>query len=177
MRIFVFTIWLLPFFSLLVACTGVPKGIEPVSGFVLESYLGKWYEIARLDHRYERGLDNVSAEYSVREDNSVVVKNRGFSQKKQEWKEAIGKAYFKGDPDVAHLKVSFFGPFYGSYVVFNLDKPDYQYAFVTSYNRKSLWFLSRTPNVSDDLYNVFLQQVADLGFEISGLIRVDQSRQ
>ena len=166
-----------PLLLLLSACTGVPKGIEPVNGFELESYLGKWYEIARLDHRYERGLDNVSAEYSLREDDGVVVKNRGFSQKTQEWEEAIGKAYFKGDPDTAHLKVSFFGPFYGSYVVFNLDKPDYQYAFVTSYNRKSLWFLSRTPVVSDDLYDEFLQQVTDLGFDISGLIRVDQSRQ
>lgn len=165
------------FVILLSACTGLPKGIDPVSGFELESYLGKWYEIARLDHRYERGLDNVSAEYSLRSDNGVEVKNRGFSQKSQEWEEAIGKAYFKADTGTAHLKVSFFGPVYGSYVVFKLDKPDYQYAFVTSYNRKSLWFLSRTPQVSNELYNTFLQDVTRLGFDTSGIIRVDQSRQ
>lgn len=162
---------------LLSACTGVPKGIEPVTGFELEPYLGKWYEIARLDHRYERGLDNVSAEYSLQDDNGVMVKNRGFSQKSQEWEEAIGKAYFKGDPEVGHLKVSFFGPFYGSYVIFNLDKPDYRYAFITSYNRKSLWFLSRSPVVSEELYDAFLQEVTGLGFDTTGLIRVDQSRQ
>ena len=157
------------------ACTGLPKGIEPVQGFELDAYLGKWFEIARLDHSFERGLDNVSAEYTLGANNSVIVKNRGFSQKTQQWEEAIGKALSKGDPDVGHLIVSFFGPFYGSYVIFNLDKPDYQYAFVTSYNRRSLWFLSRNPIVSDELYEDFLQQVTTLGFDTKDLIRVDQS--
>ena len=157
-------------------CTGLPKGIEPVDKFQLESYLGKWYEIARFDHRYERGLEAVSAEYSLRDDGGVVVKNRGYKVVKSEWEEATGKAYFKGDSDIGHLKVSFFGPFYGSYVIFELDKTDYQYAFVTSYNKKSLWFLSRTPVVSDELYDQFLAEIDSLGFDRSGLIRVDQTR-
>lgn len=160
----------------LCACTGLPKGIEPVGGFEVDNYLGKWFEIARFDHRYERGLEAVSAEYSLRDDGGLVVKNRGYEISKESWKEAIGKAYFKDAADVGHLKVSFFGPFYGSYVIFELDQPDYQYAFVTSYNRKSLWFLSRTPVVSDELYNQFLSRIDALGFDSTGLIRVDQTR-
>lgn len=170
---FILTITL---FALVSACTGLPKGIAPVNEFELGKYLGKWYEIARLDHRYERGLEAVSAEYSLRDDGGVVVKNRGYKAAKSEWKEAIGKAYFKGESEIGHLKVSFFGPFYGSYVVFELDKSDYQHAFVTSYNRKSLWFLSRTPVVSDELYSRFLAEIDGLGFDSSGLIRVDQTR-
>lgn len=162
--------------TLLSACTGLPKGIEPVNNFELAKYLGKWYEIARLDHRFERGLEAVSAEYSLREDGAVAVKNRGYKVAKSEWKEAIGKATFKGASETGHLKVSFFGPFYGSYVVFELDKSDYQYAFVTSYNRQSLWFLSRTPVVSDARYSRFVAEIDALGFDSSGLIRVDQAR-
>lgn len=170
---FIFSITLV---ALLSGCTGLPKGIEPVDNFELGKYLGKWYEIARLDHRYERGLEAVSAEYSLRDDGGVVVKNRGYKGAKSEWKEAIGKAYFKDMLEVGHLKVSFFGPFYGSYVIFELEKSDYQYAFVTSYNRKSLWFLSRTPVVNDELYSRFLTEIEALGFDSSELIRVDQAR-
>ncbi len=162
--------------ALLSACTGLPKGIEPVNNFELDKYLGKWFEIARLDHRFERGLEAVSAEYALRDDGGVEIKNRGYKTAKSEWKEAVGKASFKGDPEIGHLKVSFFGPFYGSYVVFELDKSDYQYAFLTSNNRKSLWFLSRTPVVSDQLYSRFLAEIEALGFDGSEVIRVDQAR-
>jgi apolipoprotein D and lipocalin family protein len=88
----------------------------------LERYLGKWYEIARLDHSFERGLEKVSATYSLRDDGGVRVENRGFSQKKNTWKAAEGKAYFVRDSNEGYLKVSFFGPFYGSYVIFELDQ-------------------------------------------------------
>ena len=154
------------------SCTGVPKGITPVSNFELEPYLGRWYEIARLDHSFERGLSNVTAQYSLREDGSVEVKNRGFEDAKAQWKEAIGKARFKGAPDIGHLKVSFFGPFYGSYVIFELDRENYQHAFVTSYNKDSLWFLSRDYVVSQEQYDDFLQQVQALGFDTAEIIRV-----
>lgn len=90
-----------------------------------------WYEIARLDHSFERGLEQVTAEYSLREGGGVQVKNRGFSNKKNKWSEAEGKAFFVGKASEGYLKVSFFGPFYGSYVVFELDKDNYQYAFVS----------------------------------------------
>ena len=110
----------------LAACTGMPEGVQPVSDFELDRYLGKWYEIARLDHSFERGLTQVTAEYSLRDDGGVRVVNRGFSADKGEWNEAEGKAYFVESPDLGYLKVSFFGPFYGSYVVFELDKEAYR---------------------------------------------------
>ena len=154
----------------------MPKGITPVSDFELGPYLGKWYEIARLDHSFERGLSNVTAQYSLREDNAVVVKNRGYEDSKQRWKDATGKAVFKGASDIGHLKVSFFGPFFGSYVVFELDKENYQYAYVTSYNKDSLWFLSREKEVSAEQYRQFLQTVQSLGFEVDDIIRVTHDR-
>ena len=131
----------------LAGCTGVPKGIDPINEFDLEQYYGKWYEVARLDHRFERGLHDVSAEYSVADNGLVQVKNRGFNVAKQKRSEAIGKARFKSDTETGHLLVSFFGPFYASYVIFELD--DYNQAYIVGNNRKFLWFLSRTPDVSD----------------------------
>jgi apolipoprotein D and lipocalin family protein len=154
-------------------CTGVPEGIEPVVDFDSGRYLGKWYEIARLDHSFERGLDRVTAEYSRREDGGLDVVNRGFSGAKNTWKEATGKAYFVRGNDEGHLKVSFFGPFYGSYVVFELDKAHYQYAFVAGYNKSYLWLLSRTPAVGSDLVDRFVSKAGELGFDTDKLIFVE----
>jgi len=164
---------LLPIIFLVVwvsGCLKLPQDIEPVDGFELNKYLGKWYEIARLDHSFERGLDNVTAEYFQREDGGVKVINKGFSTAENKWKEAEGNAYFVRDPQEAYLKVSFFGPFYGAYIVFELDKEAYQYAFVTSYNKSYLWLLARTPAVSDELINRFVQKSQNLGFETDKLI-------
>lgn len=160
---------------LLCGCTGLPEGVKPVDGFDVNSYLGRWYEIARLDHSFERGLDRVTAEYTLRDDGGINVINRGFSADKNEWKQADGRAYFVGAEGRGHLKVSFFGPFYGSYVVFELDKQDYQYAFVAGYNKSYLWLLSRTPRVSEDLYARFIEKSAELGFDTDSLIRVNHS--
>jgi len=151
-------------------CVSIPQNIEPVDGFELNKYLGKWYEIARLDHSFERGLDNVTAEYFLRDDDGVKVINRGFSAEENKWKEAEGKAYFVRDPQKGYLKVSFFGPFYGAYIVFELDKENYQYTFVTSYDKSYLWLLARTPTVSDALLDRFVQKAAELGFETDKLI-------
>lgn len=125
-------------------CLGMPQSVKPVNEFQLDSYLGTWYEVARLDHSFERGLSNISAQYSLRDDGGVKVINRGYSIEKGEWKEAEGKAYFVEGSDQGYLKVSFFGPFYGSYVVFELDKQGYQYAFVSGPDTDYLWLLSRT---------------------------------
>ncbi|MCK8044536.1 lipocalin family protein [Shewanella sp. 1CM18E] len=160
---------------LLSACTSLPSGIEPVKGFELPRYLGTWYEVARLDHSFERGLNQVTATYSMKDDGGVQVINRGFSTAEQSWDEAEGKAYFVDSPDIGHLKVSFFGPFYGAYVVYELDTKDYQYAFITSYNRDYLWFLSRTPTVDDALKQQFIEQAKKLGFATEQIIWVEQS--
>ena len=151
-------------------CLSVPQNVAPVDGFELNKYLGKWYEIARLDHSFERGLDNVTAEYSLRDDGGVKVVNKGFSTADNKWKEAEGKAYFVRDPAEGYLKVSFFGPFYGAYIVFELDKEGYQYAFITSYDKSYLWLLARTPVVSDEVLNRFVQKSGELGFATDKLI-------
>mgnify|MGYP001550460856 FL=1 len=158
---------------LLGGCTGVPEGLTPVRGFDLDRYLGKWYEIARLDHAFERGLQRVSAEYALRDDGGVDVVNRGYSAAKDAWSEVEGRAYFVDATDVGHLKVSFFGPFYASYVVFGLDTVDYQYAFVTGYDRSYLWLLARTPTVSDDVLAQFMTLSGQLGYDTDRLVFVE----
>jgi apolipoprotein D and lipocalin family protein len=156
----------------LCGCVKIPRGIEPVTGFELNRYLGIWYEIARLDHTFERGLDQVSAEYSMREDGGVRVLNRGKGP--DGWKTAEGRAYFAKDSGTGHLKVSFFGPFYGAYVIFDLD-PDYQTAFVCGPNRDYLWLLSRTPTLPQAEIDRFVRKAAELGFATDQLIFPNQS--
>ncbi|MFT7299663.1 MAG: apolipoprotein D and lipocalin family protein [Porticoccus sp.] len=155
-------------------CIGIPDGIEPIQGFEVNRYLGKWYEIARLDHTFERGLQRVTADYSMRKDGGIKVINRGFDQKSHIWDEAEGKAYFVKDTKTGHLKVSFFGPFYASYIIFGLGN-DYEYSLVTSSNRSYLWLLSRTPVIDETLKNDLTKRMADLGFEKQSLIFVEQT--
>ena len=151
------------FCLVLMGCTGIPEGIEPVTDFDQERYLGTWYEIARLDHSFERGLSEVTATYRANPDGSIAVLNRGFDQEEARWREAEGVARFVDSSTVAHLKVSFFGPFYGSYIVFELGE-NYEHAFVSGFNREYLWLLSRSPQVSDTLRNEFLETITKLGF-------------
>ena len=162
---------IIPF--IVAACTGKPEGVVAVKDFELERYLGKWYEIARLDHSFERGLDNISAEYSLRDDGGVKVINSGFSKEDNAWKQSEGKAYFVDSTDNGHLKVSFFGPFYGSYVIFELDQKDYQYAFVSGPNTSYLWLLARTPQVDKKITEQFVKHSQQLGFNTSKLIYVE----
>ncbi len=156
----------------LMGCASKPPIVEPVSDFALEPYLGKWYEMARLDHSFERGLSQVTATYSLRDDGGVRVTNKGYKASKGRWSQAEGKAYFAGEDDVGHLKVSFFGPFYGAYVIFELDK-DYQYAFVAGPNTKYLWLLSRTTDISPELQAQFVQAAKANGFDTDSLIWVE----
>ncbi len=158
----------------LCACTGLPEGVEPVQGFEPERYLGKWYEIARLDHSFERGLSRVTAEYGRREDGGIRVINRGYNAEKAEWEQAEGKAYFVRSEDQGYLKVSFFGPFYGAYVVFGLDHENYRYSFVSGPDRSYLWLLARTPTVDQAVIDRFVTVAGSLGYPIEELIFVDQ---
>lgn len=158
------------------ACVGRPVGVEPVTDFDVSRYLGTWYEIARLDHSFERGLENITAEYSLREDGGVSVLNRGYSVADGDWKSAEGKAYFVGPSDEGHLKVSFFGPFYGSYIVFHLDQADYRYAFISGPDTSYLWLLSRTPTVAPEVLQKFTRMAAARGFDSDQLIYVKHER-
>ncbi len=161
--------------AVLFGCTSKPEGVDPIQNFELKPYLGKWFEIARLDHSFERGLSNVTAEYELREDGGVTVINRGYSQEEQSWKQAEGKAYFVDEPSTGHLKVSFFGPFYSSYIIFELGE-DYDYAFISGYNRDYLWLLSRQPQVDSATLERFKQVARDKGFAVDELILVDQTQ-
>ena len=159
---------------LLAGWTAAPQGIMPVDNFDLDRYLGTWYEIARLDHRFERGLSQVSATYSKRSDGGVDVINRGFNSQAGKWKEAKGRAYFIGEPDVAHLKVTFFWPFYGGYNVIELDHANYSYALICGPNKNYLWILARTKKLDASITESLINQAKDLGFNTSELILVEQ---
>lgn len=154
------------------SCVRLPDDIMPVSNFDADRYLGQWYEIARLDHSFERGMQQVTATYEPRDDGSIRVLNKGYLVEDKEWKTAEGKAYFVDDEEQGFLKVSFFGPFYGAYVVFKLDQDNYQWAYVTSYNRDYLWLLSRSPAISDQRRQDFLRTAARYGFDTEALIFV-----
>lgn len=157
--------------ALVAGCVDVPEGIDPVQGFQVERYMGRWYEVARLDHRFERGLEQVSATYALNDNGTVSVLNKGYRPEKSEWTEAEGTAKFLGKPDVAALKVSFFGPFYGGYNVVDLD-PDYQHALIAGPNRSYLWILSRTPSPPPEVVERLVAKAQSLGFDTSQLIFV-----
>jgi apolipoprotein D and lipocalin family protein len=161
-------VWLLQ-----AGCTGVPEGFTPVKGFQAERYLGTWYEIARLDHSFERGLTKVTATYRRRADGGIDVLNRGYDPEEKSWREAEGRAYFIGSPDTASLKVSFFRPFYGGYHVMALD-PDYRWAMVAGPDHDYLWILARSPSLPEAALDTLRQTARRAGFDLSRLIMVDQ---
>jgi apolipoprotein D and lipocalin family protein len=155
---------------LLFSCTSIPKTVQPITGFDVNRYLGTWHEVARLDHSFERGLTQVTATYSKRDDGGIKVVNRGFNEAKSKWKESEGKAYFVGQDTVGHLKVSFFGPFYGSYVIMELDKEDYNYALVCGPDYSYLWMLSRKKELDADVKEMLIEKAKESGFKTEELI-------
>jgi len=161
--------------ALVSGCTGVPQGVEPVRPFDVQRYKGEWFEIMRLDHSFERGLTNVTATYTLRDDGSVGVLNKGFDRKNCRWKEADGRAVFQGDRDTASLSVTFFWPFAGGYHVFALDQQDYSWALISGPSRSYLWILARQPNLSADIRNRLVSQARGLGFPVDDLILVDHA--
>lgn len=160
---------ILPAFLFLGSCATIPEGAVAVKPFNKEKYLGKWYEIARLDFKYERNMNNTTANYSLNSDGTIKVDNRGYNYVKNEWKQAIGKAKCAGDPNEAKLKVSFFGPFYSGYNVIALDD-EYKYALVAGKNLKYLWILSRENSLPEDIKQKYLKIAHDLGYNTSALI-------
>lgn len=141
----------------------------------LERYLGTWYEIARYDHRFERGLVGVTANYTMRDDGKIKVINSGYKESLSgTFSEAIGKAKIP-DPknNTAKLKVSFFWIFYGDYFVLELDT-NYQWAIIGSSSDKYLWILSRTPQINEKLYNTLLGKLKTRGYDETKLIKVEQ---
>ena len=173
------TAWALLLAALLVlgACsTAPPAGANVVTPFDVQRYAGKWYEVARLDHSFERGLSDVSATYKVQADGSVQVINRGYNADREQWKEALGRALFTGDSNRGSLKVSFFGPFYGGYHVVALDEVDYRWAMVVGPDTGYLWILSRDKTLPPGVRERLLAQARQLGVKTDELIWVAQTR-
>ena len=161
---------------LLSACMGVPDNVKVVQSVNASQYLGTWYEIARLDQSFERGLEKISATYSLKADGGIKVLNRGFNVAKNEWKEAEGKAYFVDAPNAdktntGKLKVSFFGPFYGAYNIIALDA-NYQHMMICGPDKSYLWILSRTPQLAESIKQELIAQAKALGFATDKLIFV-----
>jgi apolipoprotein D and lipocalin family protein len=156
-------------------CTGIPEGLEPVNDFEPDRYMGKWYEIARLDHSFERNLNNVSATYTRKMNGDIRVKNRGFNTKTGAWKEIEGNARFRVNESIGSLKVSFFGPFYGGYHIIALDRQNYDYAVVTGPSRSYLWILARNRTLKEPIYQKLVARADALGFDTDQLIRVEHN--
>lgn len=161
-------------FLLLSACSNIPNGVKAVQPFDKQKYLGKWYEIARIDFRYEKNLNNTTANYSINNDGSIKVDNKGFNYKTMRWQQAIGKAKFVGNNDVAMLKVSFFGPFYSGYNVIALDS-EYKYALVAGKNLRYLWILSRDTTIPENIKQDYLKIAENYGFKTSSLLWIEHN--
>jgi apolipoprotein D and lipocalin family protein len=146
----------------------IPKGAKAIKPFKKDKYLGKWYEIARMDFKFEKDLNNVTATYTL-EDGSIKVDNRGYNDVKKEWKQSIGKAKFVNDENEARLKVSFFGPFYAGYNVIEIDA-DYQYALVAGNSLDYLWILSRKPTIPEEIKAAYLKKAKDIGYKTAELV-------
>lgn len=161
---------------LLSACSSPtpPDGVQVVQNFDAQRYLGKWYEIARFDHPFESGLEQVTATYSLRDDGGLNVINRGYNPDRGMWQQSTGEAYFTGTPRTAALKVSFFGPFYGGYNVIALDD-NYRYALVCGPDRDYLWILSRTPSLPANVKQQMLEIASRQGFAVEKLLWIKQA--
>jgi len=170
--------YLLFFLSCIIlsSCQDIPDGAETVSDFEIDQYLGTWYEVARLDHRFERNLTDVSAQYSLKDDGTIKVINSGYDTEDKEWVKAEGKAKFRDAESEGKLKVSFFGPFYSGYNILALDD-NYQYALVAGNDLGYLWLLSRSPSIPEAIKSDYLDMAEQIGYDTSELIWVEHERQ
>lgn len=151
----------------------VPQGVHPVEHFDIARYLGKWYELARIEHSFEKGLQRTQAEYSLSRTGGIHVTNRGYDPKRGEWKVSHGKAKPTVAADIAALKVSFFGPFYGGYNVVALDD-NYQWAMVIGSSLEYFWILSRTPSLPSGVEERLMHQAQLLGVDTQKVLWVHQ---
>ena len=162
----------------IIGCAGAPKGLGPlrlVETVDLQRYLGRWYEIARFQHTFEKSIVGAAAEYSLRDDGRIRVINSGFRNSLDgPYTEVKGVAWVPDPRRPAMLKVQFFWPFAGDYFIFGLDEAGYSWALVGDDSRSYLWFLARTPEISDELYQEMQKAARDQGYDLSGLYKVPQ---
>ncbi len=166
-RVFVFLLLL----TSITGCSTPYLPLDTVKKVDLEQYLGTWYEIARYEHYFEKGCRDVSATYTRNEDGSIRVINQ-CTKEDGETTEAVGVAYAT-DNSYSKLKVSFFRPFYGNYWIIMLD-PDYDYAVVGDPSRQYLWILSRTPQLDNDIKEMILKRLPQMGYAVEPLMWTKQ---
>lgn len=154
-------------------CSSIPSGVQAVRNFDVNRYQGTWYEIARLDHSFERGLSNVSATYTLRDDGGIDVLNKGYDKKTGRWKQIKGRAYFVKDKTIGRLKVTFFWPFYGGYNIISLDHENYSFALVCGPNRSYLWILARQKTLRGTTVDELVKTARSLDFRTDKLIYVE----
>lgn len=157
------------------SCASIPQKAKPVENFEVNRYLGTWYEVARFDFRFEKDLDNTSANYTLDKKGNVIVLNSGYNFVKNKWSKADGLAKFRGDKNIAALKVSFFGPFYSGYNVIALDE-NYQYALIAGKNLDYLWILSRTKELPEEIKTEYLKIAEEIGYDTSRLIWIKHDK-
>lgn len=162
---------LLLFINLNIFAAAKTEHIAAVKDFELERYLGTWYEIARLPHRFEKNLQQVTATYTLLDNGKIEVLNKGFNTKKQKWSESKGKAWMPDGSKPSELKVSFFWPFSAAYRIIYLEK-DYSLAIVTSTTFNYFWMLSRTPTIDEIYYNELIEKTKAWGFDTEKIIKV-----
>lgn len=149
------------------------KELPTIDWVDINKYTGQWYEIARLPNSFEKGLECVTANYSVKENGKIEVLNKGYSSKKEKYKTAKGTARIPDPAFPGRLKVTFFWPFYGDYYIISLDE-NYKHALVGDPSRQYLWVLSRNREVSEEVYSEMMAIAERNGFDISSIIRINQ---
>ncbi|WP_319371084.1 lipocalin family protein [uncultured Ilyobacter sp.] len=147
-----------------------------ISEFQAEKYLGKWYEIVRKDHKFEKGLNNVTAHYEDLGDRKIKVVNTGYDTNSGKIKTSVGKAKIKYKDVENILRVSFFWPFYADYIIMDYDREGYEYALVRGKSDKYLWILSRTPILDREIMEKLLEKAEKDGIELDNLIYVEHDK-
>lgn len=159
----------------LVSCRSIPENIKAVRPFDKNKYLGTWYEVARFDFKFEKNLNNTTANYSLNSDGNIKVLNKGFNYVSNEWEQVTGKAKFVEEDAVGMLKVSFFGPFYSGYNVIAIDA-DYKYSLVCGSSLKYLWILSREKQIPEDIKARYVAIAKELNFDVEKLLWVQHDK-
>jgi len=160
------------------SCSSIPVGFGPlktVERVDVERYMGRWYEIARFTHWFEKDIVGATADYALRPDGKITVVNSGFKGSLGgRFSEATAVAKIPDPAQPGRLKVSFFRPFYADYLIFALDEENYTWALVGSDDRKYLWFLSRTPDVDAATFTLMRELSEGQGYKLDGLHKVPQ---
>lgn len=147
----------------------LPAPLETVSGVDLDRYLGRWYEIARLENAFEKDCEGVTADYAMREDGSIEVVNTcRIGAPDGRARAARGRARIVDGSEGAKLEVSFFGPFWGDYWIIDLTE-DYARSIVGEPSGRYLWILSRTPTISDASRADAMTRLEAMGYDTSAL--------